>query len=133
MTTDPGSDGITARYIREEIAGLRTGMREDNLAVRVSVDALAAELRSTVGAWAPRIAVLERRADDHAADLGELRTHTTRVSELERKAAGYERDIATLTERIATTARNRSTLIITLTVGLIIAVVAAVLSWIVPG
>lgn len=119
----PGThqDDTALRYVREEMAGLRA-----------SVDTLAAELRTAIGAWAPRIAVLERRADDHSSDLGELRSTTTRLAELERKTTGYERDIATLTERIATAARNRSTLVITLTVGMIIAVLSAVLAWALP-
>lgn len=134
MTTDPATtDAIAVRFVREEMANLRASMREDTLSLRASVDSLATELRATIGAWAPRLAVLERRADDANTELAELRTAAARVTDLERKSTGYERDIATLTERLATAARTRTTLIVTLTVGTIVAVIAAVLAWALPG
>lgn len=136
MTTD-AADATTLRYVREELAGLRTSVREDVHGLRAAVDALAAEFRAATVAQAPRLAVLERRADDAAADIndlhGETAAATARLHDLERRCHGYERQLAEQAAAIATGIRNRSNLIITLTVGLVIAVVSAILAWALPG
>lgn len=136
MTTDAAPDG-TLRYVREELAELRTSVRQDVTALRAAVDTMAAEFRAATVAQAPRLAVLERRADDAAADINDLHAQVTatatRVSDLERRCHGFERQLADQAAVIATAIRNRSTLTITLAVGLIIAVVSAVLAWVLPA
>lgn len=128
MTTGPDANALTVRYVREELYSLRASMSEDVRSVRAAVDSLAADLRATLNAQAPKIAVLERRADDANTDIAELRAAAERVGELERRAAAVDRDIADLREKLATQARNRATWLITTSAGTVIAVISAVLA-----
>lgn len=110
MTTS--DDTAALRYVREEFNTLRSAVREDFSGVRASIDTLSRDLRTFVNEQLPRIAVLERRADQLDEDLADLkvaRAEDKRTQDADR--------------------RSRNQIIAALIVGLVVAVVSAVLAW----
>ena len=112
MTTE---DSAALRFVREEFNTLRTVVREDITAVRTSIDTLAHDLRAFVNEQLPRIAVLERRAEQTDQDLAELKAQRAE----DKRAQEADR-------------RSRTQIIAALIVGLIVAVVSAVMAWLPP-
>lgn len=105
MTTSEDASNTALRYVRDELATLRGSVRDDMSTLRAAIDLLSNQLRLFGVEQLPRIAVLERRADDAHADVLELKADR------------------------AADKRARGQLVTGLVVGLVVAVVSAVLAW----
>jgi hypothetical protein len=125
--TPRDANGVALGFVRDEIALFRSGVQEQISAMRGDVAGLAGELRAYVTEQATALALLKHRADISEKSVDTLRTDTSRALETLRVELREEhaRAIGDIETELADAKRYRAQLLI----GLALAVIAAVLSW----